>query len=765
MLALYRSGRQAEASDVYQRTRRRLADELAMEPGPGLQKLLKQILNQDPGLNVAPRLVDAESGRSNLPAQLTRFVGRDREIGEVKDLLTRSRLVTLTGAGGIGKTRLAIEVAGQLLNDYRDGVWLVDLAPVSDQDLVPKTVMYTLGLRIQGEGLDVEILTTYLKGRQQLLLLDNCEHLIEAAASVVATLLRACPDLGIMTTSREPLGVSGESTWRVPPLSTPNPSIQQPVQALREYQAIALFCECASRALGTFVLTDANASGVTGICHRLDGIPLAIELAASRLKLLSVNELDERLTYSFRILKGGSRTAGPRHQTLQATISWSYELLEASEQAMFLRLSVFASSFAVSAAEAVYGADQTDADVFDLVARLVDKSLVVPAATVRGQSRLRLLEVLRQFGHDRLLASDEAATIQDRHAEYFTDLAEEWGPKLRGPEQGVGLDRLEVERDNIRAALGWSFATGRGDLALRLIAAAWLFWYLRGYGAEGLRWTNEALSQFNSPHPSRGEVLIGSSHLAWQQLDLPTAKQRAAEGLALFEQLHDSGGRGIALLCLGNCGLFEGSRADVQRTYADALILLRSSDNHWGASIILNNLGVMATQAGRYADAERYLGESLELGLRMGDPWRKAMALGNLGDLYVERGLLVRAAEVLEQLFVLQSDTHSIFGLPFDLEVCSRLAVALAQWECALRLAGAADSVRRRFASPRPSEPYTQDGVEEARRVLEPNVAKAMWQQGFAMSTDEAIDYALVWLREQTQSQAKSLERGLNLGT
>ncbi len=761
MLALYQSGRQAEASDTYQRTRHVLVDQLGMEPGPKLQQLLRQILNQDPALDVRPQVLDA--GRSNLPATVTTFVGRGGEIAEVIDLLASFRLVTLTGTGGIGKTRLATEVARRLLDDYRDGVWLVDLAPVANQDLVVKTVMYTLGLRIQGAGVDADILSSYLKGRHQLLVLDNCEHLIEAAARLAASLLKACPDLSILATSRESLNIPGEVAWRVPSLSVPDPGGRSSVEALREFEAVSLFSECASRALGTFSLSDANAPGVAGICHRLDGIPLAIELAASRLKVLSVNELNERLSESFGVLARSGRTAVARHQTLRATIAWSYDLLDDSERALFTRLSVFAGGFTVSAAAAVYGPNRTDPSVLELLARLVDKSLVLPVTTIGGQGRLRMLEVLRQFARERLEESGEAAKVLDSHMHYFTALAEELSSRLRGPEQGTALDRLEVEHDNIRAALTWSRDTERGDLALRLIAAVWLFWYVRGYGVEGLRAATDLLAQFDLPYPSTGEVLFGAAMLAWQRRDLHTAERLAAEAFTLYELSDDDGGRGLAILCHANNADADGRKTEAEGKFGQALALLRAAGNHWGASIALNNLGVHQCELGRYGEAERYLSESLELGMRLGDPWRKLMALGSLAELYLAQGMPRRAAEVMTQAFVLQHDTRNIFSLPSDLEACARLAVALKQPECALRLAGAADGVRRRFAAPSQLEPHIRRAVDEARGTLGPGVAKHARQQGAVMPPEEAIDFALAWLRDLTASDAQSLESEVTL--
>jgi predicted ATPase len=750
MLALYHSGRQAEASDLYQRTRQALVDQLGMEPGPGLQLMLKQILNQDPALHVAPPPRDTASRRSNLPAPLTTFVGRDRQISTVTGLVASSRLVTLTGAGGIGKTRLATEVAGSLLDEYGDGVWLVDFAPVTDPALVAKTIMYAVGLRIQGGGVDEEILTDFLRAKHQLLLLDNCEHIIGTVAHLTAALLQTCPELRILATSREPLGVPGEMTWRVPSLSTADPSNLPPIRVLLEFEAVSLFCSCASRALGVFTLTAANATAVAGICHRLDGIPLAIELAASRLRMLSVDELQQRLNDSFTILTGGGRLVLARQQTLQATVAWSYELLNHSEQHLFGRLSVFAGGFTVPAAEAVYGADRRDSSSLDLLGRLVDKSLVVPVDTASGQARFRLLEVVRQFAHERLVKSGEAPAVQDRHADYFTAFAEDVSLRLRGPLQAAGLNQLEAEHDNIRAALAWSRAAGRADLALRLINAVWIFWFLRGHVVEGLESGIEVLSQFGGAHPARGAVLSGVSKMAWQQRAFETAERLAAEALDIFDRERDAGGRGLALMDMANVDWQNGRVAEAERTFPEALDLLRVAGDDWGASIVLNNLGTIAIEAGRYSDAERYASESLELGLRIGDPWRKGMALGTLGELYVAWGKLGRATDVMLQALILQRDARNLFSLPLDLEACATLAAAIGQPERALRLAGAAEGIRSRTASrSRPREERAiHKALEVVRGSLAPDTTDLAWREGLEMRLDEAISHALDWLHD-----------------
>jgi len=678
---------------------------------------------------------------NNLPRQLTSFVGRIEDVAAVKQAMSTARLVTLTGTGGCGKTRLALQVAGDVLTEYPNGVWLNEFAPVTDPELVRNVVASALGVQEQPGQELTKTLITRLQGERVLLIMDNCEHLVTACADLAEALLRACPDLCMLATSREALSVVGEVSYRVP--------------SLEQSEAVQLFIDRARLAHPAFALDKTNASAVAEVCRRLDGIPLAIELAAPRVRMMPPEEILDRLLDRFRLVTLGPRTVPSRHQTLQAAVDWSYKLLGEEEQILFNRLSVFAGGFTLDAAEVVCAGDGLTHDrILDLLSALVDKSLVVVGEDSRGGSRYVLLETLRQFGRERLRPAD-AATIQRQHAEYFTAFAETWSPRLRGPEQALGLDRLEIEHDNIRAALAWSVATGRGDLALRLVAAAWLFWYIRGYAAEGLRSATEVLDRFDLALPSRGEALHGCAQLAWQQRDVVTAEHLASEALALFEQQHDDSGRGVALMCLANCALVRGNLADAERQYAEPLQLLRASSNFWGASIVLNNLGVIARTTGRYADAEQYLSESFELGRRTGDPWRKIMALGSLGEVYVERGMPARAAEVLMQVFVLQRETHNLFSLAMDLENCSRIAGDLSEWEHCLQLAGAEDGIRRRFGSAWQLEPGALKAVEAARHALGPDVADAARRQGLAMSMDEAIEYALGWLESKVAIGAR----------
>ena len=429
----------------------------------------------------------------NLPAQLTSFVGREREMPEIASLLDATRLLTLTGAGGSGKTRLGLEVAGRLTEDFRDGVWLADLARLADPNLVPQAIAAALGVRDEGLRPLLDQLSDYCQPREMLLLLDNCEHLIDACAAVAHRLLSAAPDLKILATSREPMGIGGEITFVVPTLAVPDPGSLPPLDALMRFDAIRLFTERARIARPDFALTEANGAAVAEICRRLDGMPLAIELAASRVRLLPVEEIRARLADRFELLTGGSRIALPRHQTLRATIEWSYALLTEPERGLLRRLAVFAGGWTLQAAEVVCGVhdDAAQPHVLDLMARLADKSLVIPEWRGRA-GRYGMLETLRQFALEQLEQCGEAADTRRRHAAYFVALAEEAEEALMGSEQRAWQARLDDEHNNIQVAFDWlASAEARSvqarpeEAALRMAGALWRYWEVRGHVAEG----------------------------------------------------------------------------------------------------------------------------------------------------------------------------------------------------------------------------------------------------------------------------------------
>ncbi|MBE0698818.1 MAG: adenylate/guanylate cyclase domain-containing protein, partial [Anaerolineaceae bacterium] len=526
-----------------------------------------------------PPLSTSISHPGNLPAQLTSFIGREAEIDALCRLVTSgaNRLVTLTGPGGTGKTRLALQAASDLLTSFRDGVWLVELAPLADPARVPLTVAAALGLHETPGRPIIQKLVDYINPRQILLILDNCEHVVGEAAALAGTLLQSCSNLQIIATSREILGTMGETPFRVPSLALPG----QHISALSELigcESIRLFVERATTTLPSFRLTETNAPLVARICQRLDGIPLAIELAAARIRLLSVDQIAARLDDSFRLLTGGSRTVLSRHQTLRALIDWSYDLLLPDEKVLFLRLSVFAGGFTLEAAEHVCS-DQLTPDLFapdknapvnvlldsdvilDLLTQLVDKSLVIPTESLaEKETRYHMLETIRQYARDKLHDSGRGATVRDQHLAYFLLMAEEAEPYLRGANQVAWFDRLDDELDNLRLALEWSLA-GRVDEGLRLAASLLWFWHIRGHGNEGSVWLEQLLAAGQNPagpdsRPNRrlirARALIVTGFLTQFQLQAESSLPMLEQAVNILRDLGQVGRRwlGVALLFL-----------------------------------------------------------------------------------------------------------------------------------------------------------------------------------------------------------------------
>ena len=402
-----------------------------------------------------PPLKSLDDLPNNLPIQLTSFIGRESEIAEVEGLLAETRFLTLTGSGGCGKTRLGLQVAAGLVEQFPDGVWVVELASLSDPDLVPQETASVLGVREGQSGSLMDTLLNYLKSRGMLLMLDNCEHLIDACRTLADTLLRSCPNLKILAASREALGIAGERAWRVPSLSLPDPQNLETLKAstLTQYEAVRLFIDRAVAVQSSFAVTERNASALAQLCHRLDGIPLALELAAARAKVLSVEEISARLDDRFRLLTGGSRTALPRQQTLRSAIDWSYNQLSEKERVLFNRTSVYMGGWTLAAAEAICaGGEIEEYNILDLLTSLVDKSLVVTKEE-EGRTRYYLLETVRQYARDKLLESGEGVDLRNHHLEWYLDLAERSEPGLRGPDQVEWQKRLEIEHDNLRTAL------------------------------------------------------------------------------------------------------------------------------------------------------------------------------------------------------------------------------------------------------------------------------------------------------------------------
>ena len=599
-----------------------------------------------------PALESPEAVPNNLPRQLTSFVGRGHEIAEVKRLLAGTHLVTVTGPGGSGKTRLSLEIATDLLAGYSDGVWLLELAPVVDPMLGAQMLATMLGVREEAGRPLLATLIDHLRSKRALLLFDNCEHLIDACARLAEALLRACPEVTILASSREPLGVTGEVVFRVPALSVPDPRQWPSLEAVMAYEAIRLFVDRAVAAKPDFTLDESSAAAVTQICHRLDGIPLAIELAAARVRTLPVQQITAHLDERFRLLTGGSRTALPRHQTLRGLIDWSYGLLADAERALFRRLSAFVGGWTLDVAEAVCAGEGVDReDVVDLLGRLVDKSLVL-MDDQGSDARYRLLETIRQYALEKLTETAEGEVVRGRHRDFFVGFAEAAEQRLQGPEQAAWLTRLETDHDNLRAAMRWSLDRGDMERALRLGSALWPFWDTRGYVREGREWLDELLVRVHDAPAStvtpvsrraHAKVLDGAAHMRARWSEFVQQSDLQTQGLAVWRELGDKRGIAEALNNLGVTTRDRGDRARGKVLVEESLALFRELSDQRGVAHALNNLAEIARDDGDHARARALFEESVPLFEAIED-WRGlSHSLDNLGGILTTQGEYVSA--------------------------------------------------------------------------------------------------------------------------
>jgi non-specific serine/threonine protein kinase len=585
-----------------------------------------------------PRPRQVQPASHNLPLQLTRFIGRDAELVHLRQKLASERLVTLIGPGGVGKTRLALELTAGVAEMYPDGVWLIELASLSDRQLVPQAVATPLGVHAEAQVSLERSLLNFLRPRQTLLLLDNCEHLVSACAQLAETLLRACAGLQILATSRQPLRIAGEWTWRVAPLPVPGAAESPTAKQLLEFAAVRLFVDRASAAAG-FALTDQLAPAVARVCQRLDGIPLALELAAARVAALGVGELSFRLDDALRLLVDGSRTAPVRQQTLQATIDWSYGLLNEAERVLLDRLSVFAGGFAADAVEAIATRGDLDASqTLGLLSALVDKSLLVAEPLEEGSVRYRLQEVVRQYGQARLEQSGELEQLRARHAAFFVDLVQQAEPGvLRGPRERW-QDRLELELDNFRAARTWLAKEGAAESALRLSAYLFLLLAYRGYANEGRASLREALAMPGGLKATRARALHCLALLAYLQADYLAAATYGEESLALRRQVGNLSELSWSLL-------ERGSTASAQAEFDAAEKLLeegrQASENGGGGYVMAYSVALLAHVAylsGDFRLARARAAEALVLAQRYGYIAPTSHALATLGEIGIIEG-------------------------------------------------------------------------------------------------------------------------------
>lgn len=591
-----------------------------------------------------PTLATLKGRPNNLPAQLTPFLGREREAARLAELLRRkdTRLVTLTGPGGVGKTRLSLQVAADLLDTVPDGVWFVELGAVADPSRVLSALAAALGVREAGNRSLMDALKNYLGGKRLLLVLDNFEHVLEAAP-LLGELLAAEPGLKVLVTSRIALRLRAEREVPVLPLALPDPNRCETLERLGQYEAVRLFVERAGAARPEFALDNANALSVAEICRRLDGLPLAIELAAARIKLLPPEARLPRLGQRLKLLTGGARDAPARQRTLRDTIAWTYDLLTADEQALFRRLAVFAGGCTLEAAEAVTSPDG-ELDLFRELASLVDHSVLRQAETPDAEPRYRMLETVREYGMEQLAASGEEVAIGDQHAEYFRARAEALRPAIDGPDQLATLTQLHLDHDNLRRALTWTIERGKTTTAVRMTAALWKFWLVHGHLTEGRDWLERSLAMpGETPPEARIGALYGAGSFARLQGDYARALTHGEEAVTLARTIGDSRRTAMSLYLLGTIAHYQDELGRAQRLYEEALAVAQEAQDAHFEAMIRNSQGDVLAAKGDPSGAGAYYEQTLMIWRSRADQWGMGIALLNLGNMALLAGDWARA--------------------------------------------------------------------------------------------------------------------------
>jgi len=736
-----------------------------------------------------PPLQTLDSFPNNLPIPLTSFIGRERELGEAKQKLASTRLLTLIGSGGTGKTRLSLQLAADLVAAFPDGVWFVELAPLADPAIIPQTIASVFGVREQIGMPLMDIIFNYLRAKRILLILDNCEHLVESCAKLAEQFMHDSPNLKIVASSREALGISGETVYPVPSLSFPEPAQVSP-EALAHYEAVQLFVERAVAANPKFRLTEKNAPYVAQICRRLDGIPLALELAAARVTLFAPEQIAARLDDRFRLLTGGSRTAVPRQQTLRAMIDWSYEILGEPERALLRQLSVFAGGWTFEAAETI----SPNLDVLNLLAQLVNKSLVV-VEDEGAETRYRLLETIRQYGRDKLLDAGEAERARSLHLAYFVDFAERGGEKIESSDILDWLLRLDAEHDNFRIALEWA-RDHNVEAALQLVGALSPFWFRRGLTVEGLNWISEALGRaetlpkLDGTAASRQMRILANAWLQRAKLaytnDNALALKASLTCAALARQLNDApmlifslcvegstrviiedpeaalppieealklaratGAKyelGIALGAMAEYSSLVLKDSDPARAYEEeGLALLGDSETSWGVVRTLFTSARNAMLRGDYAAARARFLKSLPAFEQIGDQHRVNMIHSELAHMDRYEGRHQQAAAAYRKTILVWQKLGHRAAIAHQLESFAFVAKALAQAPRAARLFGAAEALREKIGIP--MNPQEHDEYEREVAGLHVQMDEgsfaSSWAEGRNMTMEQAISYAI----------------------
>jgi predicted ATPase/DNA-binding XRE family transcriptional regulator len=678
---------------------------------------------------------------SNLPLQLTSFIGRETEIAEIKELLQKDsdiRFLTLIGAGGCGKTRLAVQVTEQIVSYYPHGVWFIDLTPLNNADLIPRTIASLLGVpEIQTQE-TIRDLLAFLRTKKMLLLFDNCEHLLDGLSHLVEAIIRFCPQVQILVTTREILNIPGEKLFHVSPLPYPDETVLEK-KAIGEFASVRLFIQRAQNVQPSFTLTDENAAYIARICRRLDGIPLAIELAAARVNLLRVQQIDAQLNDRFHLLTSGSRTL-PRHQTLRAMIDWGHDLLSEVERSLFHRLSVFAGGWTLESANAVTE-EASHTTTLDLLSRLVDKSFINAEREPESEARYSMLETLREYAVGQLEATHETERTRERHFEYFYELTQQ--ARLYGNDKGYWLDKLETEHDNIRAALNWSFRNRQIEKATRLVLAILDFYWFRGFTVEGREWMDKFIAMAVPASPLRALLLQKAGWFARGGGDFKKADMLLQRAIEMARAIGDATRTAMALLDLGLSARDQGNHERGISCFSEALALAQDSGDSQSMG---NCYYYLAESYGHDFDTSiSFWEQGLALARQAGDQTRIAWGLEGLaGTTFLKRDFVTALEYHLESLRI-KVQVMDKLGIAYSFEGLAQVAAAEEEPERATVLWGAASQLRE--AMQVPSDPSRAriyvSLIPSAREQLGEEVFKKAWKRGQTMKLDEAITYAL----------------------
>ncbi len=689
---------------------------------------------------------------NNLPVQTTSFVGREKQLEEVKRLLENARLLTLMGTGGTGKTRLALETGAQVIHDFRDGVWLVELALIAEADRVVEAIASAVDVREEPDRPLHTTLINYLRGKSLLLLIDNCEHLIPAVSALASELLRLCPRLKILATSRHALDIGGEAIFRVPPLEVlelraDELAASDLVQRLSRYEAVKLFVARAVAVRSDFTMTDANAPAIAEICRRLDGIPLAIELAAARIKLLTVEQIASRLDDRFRLLRGGRRDGLPHQQTLQTLIDWSHDLLSEKERIAFRRMGVFAGGRTLEALEKVCSGDGVeDFEMLDLLEQLVDKSLITVESDESGDSRYTMIETVWHYSREKLEASGEAPAVRDRHLDYFLAFAEHAAPHVEGPDQRLWLDRCESERFNFRSATEWAIKSKKTEAGLRLVSALYRVIEVRGNLVEAWELAMRLLSLPDGDVSPRykASVRIAVSRIAWAADRYDDARKYCVEAQQIFDAIGDESGSALADMLTGFLDRGDGRLDEAEQHFQRAWTVGQRIGETYIEAGGLSGLGSIAMDRGDLDRARSLKEQSLIIYERLGDQWVIGLILWGITGVATAQKDYARARSALDAWTRITRELGNRWILPYILESHADLALAIGQPQHAARLFGATEASREHWGTQLlPAEKaHHEASVAALKQVLPEAELQEAWEAGRNSSPWDLIESA-----------------------